>query len=332
LAFESLPGIKIKDPIAKRSFILADFFSVYENVDYENEENSLPDIYHWSDFLSIVETKKAFILKTGDKDRRVDREFVLSADLIPDPRAWIRVRAIIEGAVAANPDIEYTYGKRILPPKTLCLGCDISTESYIATGIYDEGEINNSNVVFLNPILDKLIWAFAPLAAVAAFAAQVFYFGEIWNTMSLISYAAIAILFGLVIGISAYLFSAYAAKTLYRRLLKEDPALLEEITFVICEHGFIAAESRVYDFSDIIPWHKAAYFMETNHMYIIFGDSKAVFWMPKRLFPKEVHHEIGDYIADRLLMKPLNSEQEQESKKKPKEKKEPKAKKEKAKA
>jgi hypothetical protein len=45
--------------------------------------------------------------------------------------------------------------------------------------------------------------------------------------------------------------------------------------------------------------------METNHMYIIFSDTKAVFWMPKRLFPKEVHNELGNFIADRLLQKPI---------------------------
>ncbi|MCL1832639.1 MAG: hypothetical protein FWG45_07015, partial [Oscillospiraceae bacterium] len=111
---------------------------------------------------------------------------------------------------------------------------------------------------------------------------------------------------GLVAGISAYFFSAYRAKMLYRRLLKADPALCEEITFVVCEEGFIAAESALFDFTDIIHWYKAAYFMETNHMYIVFTeDKRAVFWLPKRLFPKEVHQEIGDFIADRLLQKPV---------------------------
>jgi hypothetical protein len=254
------------------------------------------------------------VLRTGDKDRRVDKEFVLRADAIPDPRAWLRVRGIIEGAVAANPEIEYSHGKRILPPKSLCSGCDISTDSYIATGIYEEGEINNSNVVFLNPYLDKLIWAFAPITAITAFILQVLYFGDVWNTANMISYGVIALMFGAAIGISAYLFSAYAAKTLYRRLVKEDPALMEEITFVICEHGFIAAESRLYDFSDIIHWQEAAYFMETSHMYMIFCNSKSVFWMPKRLFPKDVHQEVGDFIADRILCKPIQYEQEQDKK------------------
>jgi hypothetical protein len=70
--------------------------------------------------------------------------------------------------------------------------------------------------------------------------------------------------------------------------------------------------------------------METNHMYIIFSDNKAVFWMPKRLFPKEVHGELGDYIADRLLQKPLNSEKNQSQDSKQKKTKEAKPKKVKA--
>jgi hypothetical protein len=306
LAFESLPGVKIKDPEAKRTYIIADFFSVYAGYNHtDGEDHSLPDIYNWSDFCSIAETRSSFVFKTAKKDTHPGHEFVIPAKLVPDPAVWLRLRAIIEGAIAANSDVEYSYGRRILPPKTLCTGCDVSREAYIATGIYEEAEINNSNVVFLNPYLDKLIWLFGPLAMIGAFVFQMFYFGDIWSTVNLLTYAVIALLFGGVAGITAYLLSAYAAKTLYRRLVKEDPALMEEITFVVCEEGFIATESRLYNFSDIVHWHKATYFMETNHMYIIFSDTKAVFWMPKRLFPKDVHGELGDFIADRLLQKPV---------------------------
>jgi len=302
LAFESLPGVKIKDPEVKRTYIIADFFSVYAN----GSDSVLPKIYNWSDFCAIAETRNSFVFKTANKDALVGEEFVISEKLVPDPAIWLRLRAIIEGAVAANSDIEYTYGRRILPPKTLCSGCDVSREAYIATGIYEEGEVNNSNVVFLNPYLDKLIWLFGPLAMIVGFVFQLFYFTEPWSTTTLFTYAVIAILFGGVVGIAAYLFSAYAAKTLYRRLVREDPALMEEITFVVCEEGFISTESKLYDFSDIIHWNRASYFMETNHMYIIFSDTKAVFWMPKRLFPRQVHSELGDFIADRLLQKPVS--------------------------
>jgi hypothetical protein len=78
---------------------------------------------------------------------------------------------------------------------------------------------------------------------------------------------------------------------------------LEEITVVVCEEGFIAAETEVYDFSDIVHWHKVEYFIETNHVYIVFHKGGAVFWLPKRLFPKNLHQELGDFIADRLQQK-----------------------------
>ena len=291
MAFEALPGVKIDDPRGNRAFIIADLFSVYEN------ESETPKVYKWSDFKSVSETKDAFILNNGSS------EFNIPKDWIRDPAVFIRVRAIIEGAIAGDPDIEYKYGKRILPPKTLCNSCEIPPEAYVANGSYIESEINNSNVTLKNPQLDKLIWVFALVALFITLAVQAVFFGDITDISSLLLYLVIAVFAGGAAGMSAYLFSAYGAKTLYGKILKEDPALSEDITFVVCEKGFMAAETEVYDFSDIINWHQVEYFIETNHVYIIFSRNKAVFWLPKRLFPKEMHRELGDFIADRLVQK-----------------------------
>jgi hypothetical protein len=295
LAFESLPGIKITDYDNKKSFIIADFFSVYENPE------EVPLIYKWSDFSCITETLDAFTFKLGKNGK--NREFVIPMELIPDPAQRIRARAIIEGAIAANTSIEYIHGRRILPTKTLCMGCEIPPEAYVATGSYREGEINNSNVILQNPSFYKLIWLFAPLAAVLALIAQILYFGD--TVSNIFKFVAISILTGGVVGISIYLFCSYAAKTLYKKILKEDPAILEEITFVVCEDGFMASESEVYDFSDIINWYQVDYFVETNHLYIIFNRNSTVFWLPKRLFPKELHQELGDFIAGKLQNIPI---------------------------
>ncbi|MCL2754353.1 MAG: hypothetical protein FWD35_01380, partial [Oscillospiraceae bacterium] len=147
MAFESLPGVKIRDPEAKRIYIIADFFSVYDSytssITADEDEHSLPEIYNWSDFSSVSETRNSFIFRiTADKDKRTGaitgeaKEFVIPAKLVSDPAVWLRLRAIVEGAIAANPDVDYSYGHRILPPKTLCSGCDVSNEAYIATAIY----------------------------------------------------------------------------------------------------------------------------------------------------------------------------------------------------
>jgi len=302
LAFESLPGVKIHDFDTKQSFIIADLFSVYENPE------ELPEIYKWTDFNSITETIDAFIFKieaSAAKNGTIPgKEFIIPTELIPDPAVHIRIRAIIEGMVAANPKIEYKHGRRILPPKTLCSRCEIPPEAYIANGSYKESEINNSNVILHNSDYYKMIWIFAPIAMVLTFIAQAIFLDDTFtNIINFLTVLTISVFAGGVAGISMYLFCAYGAKTLYRKILKEDPALLEEITFVICDDGFIAAETEVYDFSDIIHWHQVAYFIETNHVYIIFNRNRAVFWLPKRMFPKELHQELGDFIADRLQQK-----------------------------
>jgi hypothetical protein len=298
LAFESLPGIKVRDYDTNRDFLVADFFSVY------NESEELPEIYRWSDFETITESRDAFILDNGKK------VFTMSKDFIPDPAIQLRIRAIIEGAVAANPNIDYRHGKRILPPKTFCSGFEIPLDAYTATGIYRESEINNSNVILQNPGFDKMIWIFTPIAAVAAFVLQALFWGDVLS--NIITYLVISIFTGAVVGVSIYLFCVYASKTLYGKIFKEDIAIVEEITFVICDDGFMAAETEVYDFSDIIFWHEVAYFIETNQLFIIFNHNKAVLWLPKRVFPKEMHKEIGDFIADKLQSRTKSEKSEPE--------------------
>lgn len=289
MAFESLQGIKINDFNENRAYIVADFFSVYEKAD---DSQVLPLIYKWSDFTTITENRDAFILDNGV------RVFRISKNLIPDPAVQIRIRAVLEGAVAANSKIEYRYGRRILPLKTIAVSCEIPPEAYIATGGYRENEINNANVILQLSGFDRLMWFLIPIATIAAFAAQMLFFGGIGS--NIVKYLIISVFSGVAVGLSAYLFCVFAAKTLYGKILREDPALLEEITFVVCDDGFIAVESEVYDFSDIIGWHEVAYFIETTHVFIIFSNNKAVFWLPKRLFPKELHKELGDFIADKL--------------------------------
>jgi hypothetical protein len=260
----------------------------------ENPE-AVPEVYKWSDFKSFSETKEAFILQSEVKT------FNLSKELISDPANLIRIRAILEGVVAANPAIEYSYGRRILPPKTLCVGCEIPPEAYVATGAYKENEINNSNVILRNPGIDTLLLVFSPIAAGIAFVLQVLFFGNM--AANILQFLVIALFAGGAAGLAIYLTCVYASKTLYGKILRDDPALLEEITFVVCEEGFIAVESEVYDYSDIIKWHEVAYFIETDKVFIIFNNNKAVCWIPKRMFPKEMHKEVGDFIADKLQQK-----------------------------
>ncbi|MDR0197557.1 MAG: YcxB family protein [Oscillospiraceae bacterium] len=286
MAFESLPGVKIKSADEKQTFIIADFFSVYE------KGNEIPDIYKWTDVISVTENRDVFIIVTNVKTYRISKASV------PDSLTLLTVRAIIEGAIAVSPGVEYSFGKRILPPKTLCVGCEIPTDAYVATGAYAEKEVNNSNVVLLSAGLDRIIWTIFPLATIAMFAILSVFWGDVLN--NLIKFIPISLFAGGAVAMVFYLVCAFGAKTLYGRILRDDPALLEEITFVVCDEGFIAAESGIYDFSEIISWNESAYFIETNHVYIVFKNKKAVFWLPKRLFPKDKHSELSDFIADRL--------------------------------
>jgi len=294
LAFESQPGVKVKSPDTKQTFIIADYFSVYE----KDEEE--PTVYEWPRITAASENRESFLITVDGKIT-----YRIPKKAIPDPGVQLRVRAIVEGVIASHPHIEYSYGMRILPPKTLCVGCEIPGDAYVATGAYRDKEINNSNVVLLNSGMDKVVMAAFPLVSIAAFAfLAAFFWNDIFgHWLNTLKFASISLFAGGAAAMVIYLFCAFAAKTLYARILREDPAILEEITFVICEEGFIAAETEVYDYSDIIRWSETAFFIETNHAYIVFKNRKAVFWLPKRLFPKDMHKELSDFIADRLQQK-----------------------------
>jgi hypothetical protein len=100
-----------------------------------------------------------------------------------------------------------------------------------------------------------------------------------------------------------FLVCAVIANFHYAYLYKTDPALSEEVTFSISSAGFAAVESHLYSGSEFIPWHEANYFIETNNIFIVYKHNKAVFWLPKRLFSKEVQTEISNFIHTRLVQK-----------------------------
>lgn len=289
MAFESLPGVKIVSHAAEQTFIVGDFFSVYF------KGNDVPSIYRWSEVKALSENKFEFVITVKDAVYRIPKHCII------DNKKLLNLRGVFEGAVSVFPSIEYNHLKRILPPKYLYVSGDVKSSPYITNGVYMEREINFSNAVLINTRLGKVFQIVAFFVAIASFIFWHLIYGntsENWFyflPMSLFT-AGIAVMF-------VYLLCSVLANFHYHFLFKADPAVSEEITFTVSEYGFSAVESFLFTGGEFIPWGHVNYFIETNLVYIVYKNNKAVFWLPKRLFPKETQTELSKFIADRLNQK-----------------------------
>lgn len=289
LAFESIPGIKVISRSAEQTYIFGDYFSVYTKGD------SFPRIYNWHEISSVQETRADIIITAGETAYKISKSF------IPDNKKLLAVRAVIEGAIAVNPAISYTYLKRILPAKMYYKNCDTPQNAYTATGVYNEKEISYSNVILLNARLGKTFIIISILIIVISFIFCHFFIGDTMKNWTY--FVPISVFSGVIAAMFIYLVCAIIAKYIYASLLKIDPALTQPITFVVCSEGFAAVESCIYNGTDLIKWEEAAYFIETNYVYIIFKNKKAVFWLPKRLFKKEEQAGLSNFITHKLQQK-----------------------------
>ncbi|MCL2697454.1 MAG: YcxB family protein [Oscillospiraceae bacterium] len=289
MAFESLPGVKVSSYAAEQTFVIGDFFAVYQ----KGEEN--PTIYRWTEVKSITENKIEFIINVAGVVYKIPKTG------LPDEKKLLNLRGVLEGAVSFNPKIEYSHQKRILPPKYLYLSGDAGDTPYNVNGYYKEREINLSNVILLNTRLGNIFKLIAAVAITAVFIILHFIWGD--TAQNWFWFLPISAFSGGIAVMLVYLVCAVIANYHYAHLYKTDPALSEEITFTISTAGFSAVESHLFSGHEFIPWEEANYFIETNNVFIIYKHNKAVFWLPKRLFSKEVQTEISGFIHERLVQK-----------------------------
>jgi len=290
MAFESLPGVKVFCRESEQTFIVGDYFAVYQ------KGTDTPAIFRWNQIKAISEGKLEFAVSTGGTVYRIPKI------CFPNEKAVLNMRAVLESAVSLYPRIDYNHMKRILPPKNLYLSGDMTGAAHTATGFYKEREINFSNVILLNTRLGKLFKVLAALTIISVFILLHFTieggFTENWFWFLPISFFSGGIAVMLV-----YLVCAVIANYHFSYLYKVDPAVSEEISFAVSEEGFAAVESHLSTGYEFIPWSEANYFIETNSVFIVYKHNKAVFWLPKRLFEKPVQVEISKFIAERLNQK-----------------------------
>lgn len=285
MAFESVNGQKVFSHLTGTTYIFGDYFVVFQG------DDSVPEVYEWSNIISVTENKKNIAISTGPETYYIESDAFTSDD------QFLSVRAIIEGQIAEHPSIRYKFNKRILPLKYLYKNMEVSN-AYVMRGVYEEKVIDSSNISLVSARFGRVIFMFA-LFLIAVF------FVIISNIMgnlkaNWIYCLPLSIFFGIIVSVIIYLIIGMAARHKYSAILKADPATTKEITIVVAPEGFAAVESSVYTARDLIPWDEANFFIETHMGLVILKDNQSAFWLPKSFMPKNQQTGIYNLIASKV--------------------------------
>lgn len=288
MAFCDLKPVRVFDEASGCTFILGDEFSVY------NFGTDRPIVYTWDMMCEVIESKKSITIRTENSKYVINKSCFLARE------DYFRAIAIIESArrIAEFP---YTHEKRVLPLKHVYIDCASLNDAYAGEAIIDENETAAAFITMMNVKLVKLLWLIAALIMLITFGLLHFFVGVTRD--NILYFIPISIAVGGILTLLIYLICHGVAKSKYQKLAGSDPASEEIITFVVCQYGFAACESCVYDMQELIPWRELDYFIETDKMFIFYKDGNAIVYMPKKAFEKKYIGGICDTIALHLEQK-----------------------------
>lgn len=285
MAFETVNGQKVFSSATGMTYIFGDYFVVFRG------ENSLPEIYEWTQVNSVTESNTDLIVSTDSASYTVER------NAFQTDEQYLSVRAIIEGQIALHPAIKYKFNKRILPLKFLYRSITVNN-AYVMRGIYDEKVINSCNISLVSARYGRYIFLFSFILIIAIFLVLANVMGDFRENW--LYCLPISIFTGIIVSVVIYLVVGMTARHKYNTVNKVDPALTKEITIVVANEGFAAVESTVYTGHDLIPWNEASFFIETHAGLVVFRDNESVFWLPKSFIPKNEHNNLISIIATRV--------------------------------
>ena len=286
MAFDSLPGFMMEVPQNHQTFIIGDYFAVFE------DDSDMPDVYEWSAVRSYNELADQFRV-TFDR-----AEYTLPKNAFTDNLQLIHFRTIAEGMLSGKPDTQKTVRSRIVPPKYDYVNADLSSNVFTGTGIYAEKEINSGSVSHIYSKIRVPIWLIAAASAVLSFLGMWVFIGKLEENA--LFYLIISFFIGLGVGTILYLVLCIIARYRYSGFLKHDVSTMENIVFIVAPDGFGAIEKCIYSGKELIPWSFARYFYETKYSVSIVCRDKSVCCIPKRLFQKSAQNDMLEFIAARV--------------------------------
>ncbi|MBE6901632.1 MAG: YcxB family protein [Ruminococcaceae bacterium] len=288
MAFCDLKPVRVFDEASGCTFIIGDMFAVYPF------GTDRPTVYNWNMMREVTESKKALVFKTEDSKYTIMKSCFLARE------DYFRAIAIIESS-RREAEFPYVHERRVLPLKHKYIDCATIADAYTGQVIIDEGDAAAAFITMMNVKLVKLLWLIALLIMLLTFGILHFFVGITRN--NILYFIPISVAVGGIITLLVYLACHAVARNKYQKLAGCDPASEELITFVVCQFGFAACESCVYDSQELMPWRELDYFIETDKMFIFYKDNNAIVYMPKKAFEKKYIGGILDTIALHLEQK-----------------------------
>lgn len=288
MAFDGLPGMRVTISQNPQSFIIGDYFAVYD------KESDVPDVYEWSMLKSYTELPGSFIITLLNGS-----SYTITKNCFSDASKLIAFRSIVEGQISNYSHITKKVTKRIIPPKYNYRTADVATAAFSAAGTYTERDINSGSVAKVYSRFAWIIWVAAIVSAVVTFLCLAFIGGKVEE--NLIYYICLSLFSGVAFAVVIYLICCTTARYRYANYVRSDVTTTENIIFVVSSNGFAAVEECVYTGKELIPWSKAMNYFETKHTIVIMLKDRSVCRIPKRLFPKKTCDELGVFIASNLL-------------------------------
>lgn len=284
MAFDSLKGERIYVSQTATLFLAGDYFSVFSN------ESEIPHIYEWSEIKAYSEHQAGFTIVTDDGESHT-----IPKSSFADTAQLIRFRTIAEGQINGA---KCRLAQRILPPKYNYSSVDIPEQSFSASCVYNEKDINSGSVAHMHSRTAKYMAIVGGLVFVLVFLALTFFRGGLSDNWYY--YLPISLFSGIGVGVGAYLISSVIARFRFADFVKHDVSALEDTVIVVAHAGFAAVERCVYTGMELIPWTQADYYFETKTTIVITCKDKSVCWIPKRVFPKNVQSDISSFISSRV--------------------------------
>ena len=286
MAFEALAGFRLTVSQLNQTFIIGDYFAVFD------DDTDEPEVYEWSLTKGYFEYSERFRLVFERA------EYSIPKNAFSDNMQIIHFRTIVEGMLSGVKNVDIRIKERVIPPKYNYSTADISSSVFSGTGIFTEKEINTGSVSHIYSKLRIPIWLIASSVAVGSFFAM-WAIGDNLDA-NYIFYLVIAFFLGLGVGVMFYLFMCIIAKYRYSGFLRRDVSTVESIVFIVAPDGFGAIEQCIYCGKELIPWSFAKYFYETKYSVSIVCKDKSVCCIPKHLFQKSDQGKLVEFIAARV--------------------------------
>ncbi len=289
MAFYDLRPVRVFDEASGCTYVVGDAFAVY------SFGTDRPVVYSWDMIKSVTDdNRKGIFFDMGSA------EYGIPMSCFKVREDYFRIIAITEG-MHRKHSFTYHHGARVLPLKDTYIEAGIGKDSYVGEGHIDENDTAAAFVMMMNIRLVKVLWLIAILVMLLVFGALHFFVGVTRD--NILYFIPISVAVGGILTLIVYLICHAAARSKFTRVVGNDPAVEELITFVVSPNGFAACESCVYDRQDLIPWSRLDYFVETDKIFIIYKDGNAVTYMPKKAFDKKYLGGVSDMMAIHLEQK-----------------------------